>query len=151
MRFSFALFIARLLATGWSTYALWHTMNIHDRLQHLIGDPGTPCHLDVYGSYFAKRLSLQVCLASLYLTAVLNLLPRLRILSCTGMLSSFLPTSPGACTRYSFISLTTRRHLVYSPMLEIPHPYFHARWPAKRYLADVCSTALSDLHSSGTC
>ncbi|KAH9982015.1 hypothetical protein BJV74DRAFT_989202 [Russula compacta] len=56
----FALFFARLLATGWSTYALWHMMNIHDRLQHLIGDPGTPCHLDVYDSYFAKRLAFQI-------------------------------------------------------------------------------------------
>lgn len=55
-----ALIIARLLATGWSTYAVWRTMNISDRLQNLIQNPDTPCHFDLYQPYFTKRTSLQV-------------------------------------------------------------------------------------------
>jgi len=55
-----ALVIARLIVTGWSTYAVWRTMNISDRLQHLIRNPATPCHLDLYEPYFTRRTSLQI-------------------------------------------------------------------------------------------
>ena len=56
-----ALLIARLIATGWSTYALWRTNNIRDRMFHLIEKPGTPCHIDLYSQYFVRRFALQVC------------------------------------------------------------------------------------------
>jgi len=55
-----ALVIARFLATGWSTYAVWRTRNISDRVQHLIQNPDTPCHFDLYEPYFARRTSLQI-------------------------------------------------------------------------------------------
>ncbi|KAI0289663.1 hypothetical protein BC826DRAFT_1106893 [Russula brevipes] len=55
-----ALNIARLLATGWSTYTLWRTTNISDRLRHVIANPGTPCQLDLYRPYFAKRFAFQI-------------------------------------------------------------------------------------------
>lgn len=55
-----ALVIARLLATGWSTYALWRTVNIHTRMQQLIEGPDSPCQLQMLGPYFTKRFSLQV-------------------------------------------------------------------------------------------
>ena len=61
-----ALLIARLIATGWSTYALWRTTNISNRLQHIIEGPDSPCHLELYGPYFARRTSLQVWFESLY-------------------------------------------------------------------------------------
>jgi hypothetical protein len=50
-----------MLSTGWSTYALWRTMNLEDRMQHLIEDQGTPCQLNLLGPYFAKRFAFQVC------------------------------------------------------------------------------------------
>ncbi|KAI9512137.1 hypothetical protein F5148DRAFT_1280053 [Russula earlei] len=55
-----ALIVARLLTTGWSTYATWRTTNISDRIQHLIADPGSPCQLDFYKPYFARRFALQM-------------------------------------------------------------------------------------------
>jgi len=54
-----ALVIARLIVTGWSTYALWRTWNIGDRMQHLIANPDTPCQLNLYQPYFARRFALQ--------------------------------------------------------------------------------------------
>ena len=67
---SLALLIARLLATGWSTYALWRTMNIQTRMQQLIEGPDSPCQLKMLGPYFTKRFSLQVCFVMLYLSTV---------------------------------------------------------------------------------
>jgi len=55
-----ALIIARLLATGWSTYVVWRTADINDRLQNLIQNPDTPCHFDLYQPYFTRRTSLQL-------------------------------------------------------------------------------------------
>jgi len=55
-----ALIIARLLVTGWSTYALWRTTNIQDRWRHLIRNPDTPCHIDLFEPYFTRRTPLQI-------------------------------------------------------------------------------------------
>ncbi|KAI0297017.1 hypothetical protein B0F90DRAFT_1635111, partial [Multifurca ochricompacta] len=66
-----ALLIARMLATGWSTYALWHTMNINDRLYHLIERPDTPCHINLYSQYFTRRLALQIADLMLHWDALL--------------------------------------------------------------------------------
>lgn len=55
-----ALLIARLIVTGWSTYALWRTNNIRGRIFHIIEKPDTPCHIDLYSPYFVRRFALQV-------------------------------------------------------------------------------------------
>ena len=55
-----ALLIARLIVTGWSTYALWRTNNIRGRMFHIIEKPDTPCHIDLYSPYFVRRFALQV-------------------------------------------------------------------------------------------
>ncbi|TFY70818.1 hypothetical protein EVG20_g2187 [Dentipellis fragilis] len=50
-----ALVIGRSLAAGWSTYALWRNGNFADRVQHLVGNSGTPCNLDIFPPYFQTR------------------------------------------------------------------------------------------------
>ncbi|KAF8486938.1 hypothetical protein DFH94DRAFT_702089 [Russula ochroleuca] len=65
-----ALLIARLIATGWSTYALWRTSNINGRLQHIIEAPNSPCHLELYGPYFSRRTSLQIADLALHWDAL---------------------------------------------------------------------------------
>ena len=99
------------MATGWSTYAVWRTINISDRLQHLVENPDTPCHFDLYRPYFTRRTSLQVRftkIMSQYSPPQLS--SSWRTLSCTGMPSLYRSSSPGAFTKYSFLSLTTREH-----------------------------------------
>ena len=85
-----ALLIARTIATGWSTYALWRTTNIRDRVYHLIENAGTPCHIDLYSQYFVRRFALQVRLVyyvlSLFLT-FFSALFSLPTLYCTWMRS----------------------------------------------------------------
>ncbi|KAI0063019.1 hypothetical protein BV25DRAFT_1915747 [Artomyces pyxidatus] len=66
-----ALVIARFLATGWSAYDVWKTNNIGQRLQHLIGNPDTPCHLDIYRPYVETRISYQIVDLVLNCTALL--------------------------------------------------------------------------------
>ncbi|KAH9003904.1 hypothetical protein EDB86DRAFT_3073024 [Lactarius hatsudake] len=66
-----ALLIARLIATGWSTYALWRTTNIRDRMFHLIEKADTPCHFDLYSQYFVRRFALQLADLVLHLDALL--------------------------------------------------------------------------------
>jgi len=66
-----ALLIARMIATGWSTYALWRTTNIRDRMFHLIENAGTPCHIDLYSQYFVRRFALQLADLLLHVDALL--------------------------------------------------------------------------------
>ncbi|KAH9019818.1 hypothetical protein EDB85DRAFT_2153467 [Lactarius pseudohatsudake] len=66
-----ALLIARLIATGWSTYALWRTTNIRDRMLYLIEKADTPCHIDLYSQYFVRRFALQLADLVLHLDALL--------------------------------------------------------------------------------
>ncbi|KAI9459849.1 hypothetical protein BJY52DRAFT_1186165 [Lactarius psammicola] len=66
-----ALLIARTLATGWSTYGLWRTTNIRDRMYHLIEKADTPCHIDLYSQYFVRRFALQLADLVLHLDALL--------------------------------------------------------------------------------
>ncbi|KAH9976622.1 hypothetical protein BGW80DRAFT_1289450 [Lactifluus volemus] len=65
-----ALVIARVTITGWSTYSLWRSMNIDDRLHHIIQDVDTPCHLDLFSGYFDKRIKLQIADLALHCTAL---------------------------------------------------------------------------------
>lgn len=109
---SIALVVARLLATGWSTYALWRTMNIQTRMQHLIEGPDSPCQLNMLGPYFTRRFSLQVCFAMLCpLHRPSIRFPRLRTWSYIGMPSSFPFTSPGVSTKYASVSPRFRAYL----------------------------------------
>jgi len=66
-----ALIIARLIATAWSTYGVWRTLNISDRLQHLIQNQNTPCHFDLYEPYLTRRTSLQIADLVLHWDALL--------------------------------------------------------------------------------
>lgn len=66
-----ALLIARLIVTGWSTYALWRTNNIRGRIFHIIEKPDTPCHIDLYSPYFARRFALQLADLVLHIDALL--------------------------------------------------------------------------------
>jgi len=55
-----ALLLMRLLATVWSSYTIWRTINLGQRIQHLIGDPYTPCQLDIFSPYFKQRVTFQI-------------------------------------------------------------------------------------------
>ncbi|KZT24929.1 hypothetical protein NEOLEDRAFT_1134125 [Neolentinus lepideus HHB14362 ss-1] len=50
----------RVLATGWSAYSIWRTTNIKERFQHLIIDTETPCHRQLFPTYFSTRISFQI-------------------------------------------------------------------------------------------
>jgi hypothetical protein len=60
---SIALIFARLLSVAWSSYTIWRTHDLRDRIAVLIGDASTPCHLDIFPSYFSQRAEFQVCKA----------------------------------------------------------------------------------------
>ncbi|KAI0311848.1 hypothetical protein OF83DRAFT_1149128 [Amylostereum chailletii] len=68
-----ALAFARLLATAWSAYAIWRTINLGQRLDRLVG-PGTPCHLNIFPAYFAERVRFQIADLVLHATALLLVL-----------------------------------------------------------------------------
>ncbi|KAI0085526.1 hypothetical protein BDY19DRAFT_438960 [Irpex rosettiformis] len=57
-----AVFAMRCLATGWSAYTIWRTIDLRTRLWHLIMAPNTPCHTDFefLPDYFKSRLAFQV-------------------------------------------------------------------------------------------
>ncbi|TFK47254.1 hypothetical protein OE88DRAFT_1666637 [Heliocybe sulcata] len=66
-----AVVCTRVIATGWSAYSIWRTTDIEKRFQHLIVDNGTPCHTQIFPTYFATRISFQVPDLVLNLTGLL--------------------------------------------------------------------------------
>jgi hypothetical protein len=62
---------ARTLLTGWSIYALWRTKHQERVYYQLVADPGTPCSIDMFPTYFHTRIMYEI--------------PDL-ILSCTAMI-----------------------------------------------------------------
>lgn len=70
-----ALVIGRSLAAGWSTYALWRNGNFADRVQHLVGNSGTPCNLDIFPPYFQTRNAVQIADIVLHFVALAIFLP----------------------------------------------------------------------------
>jgi hypothetical protein len=119
-RHSLALVIARTIATGWSTYSLWRTLNLADRMEHLIEGPESPCQLDLLAPYFSRRFAFRVRFVTLSITSFADpqsraVFSRLRTLPCTGMRSFFPYTFLGVSSRYSLVSLTVRRH-IFTPL-----------------------------------
>lgn len=60
--------ITRILVTAWSIYAVWRAKYDEATFTELLASPGTPCSLDVFTPYFAKRLPIQI--ADMVLTVV---------------------------------------------------------------------------------
>jgi len=55
-----AVLCARVLATSWSAYAIWRTTNNHVLFFSLITQPDSPCHVELFPSYFKSRMGLEI-------------------------------------------------------------------------------------------
>jgi hypothetical protein len=55
-----AALATRVIATGWSAYAIWRTKDIQVRLQGLIFGLETPCHSNLIPTYFRERQKFEV-------------------------------------------------------------------------------------------
>jgi len=62
---------ARALATGWSMYAIWRSRYWERKIQQLVSDPGTPCSVDLFPSFFPTRLAYEIADLVLNCTALL--------------------------------------------------------------------------------
>ncbi|KAG7440131.1 uncharacterized protein BT62DRAFT_924236 [Guyanagaster necrorhizus] len=51
---------ARILLTAWSAYVIWRTRHLSSVYEALLGDPGTPCSVDFFPTYFSTRSSLEI-------------------------------------------------------------------------------------------
>ncbi|KAK0200313.1 hypothetical protein DFS33DRAFT_1360473 [Desarmillaria ectypa] len=51
---------ARILLTAWSAYAIWRTQHLSSVYRALLSDPGTPCSVDFFPTYFSNRSSLEI-------------------------------------------------------------------------------------------
>jgi hypothetical protein len=61
---------ARVLVTGWSAYTIWRTLHIEDTFFHLITGPDSPCHADLFPTYFKSRTGLEIADLILNCTAL---------------------------------------------------------------------------------
>ncbi|KAK0453003.1 uncharacterized protein EV420DRAFT_1557961 [Desarmillaria tabescens] len=61
---------ARILLTAWSAYAIWRTHHLSSVYKALLSDPGTPCSVDFFPTYFSTRSSLEIPDLVLNLTAL---------------------------------------------------------------------------------
>ncbi|EMD35052.1 hypothetical protein CERSUDRAFT_85786 [Gelatoporia subvermispora B] len=75
-----AVICTRVISTGWSAFALWRTTHVEQRFAGLLVQPGTPCSINLFPSYFSTRIAVQISdvalnavglFASLYLGAQL--------------------------------------------------------------------------------
>jgi hypothetical protein len=72
-----AVFCARVLVTGWSAYTIWRTIFIEDVFHHLVINPDSPCHANLFPTYFKSRTTFEIpdlvlnCTA-LFLSAILS-------------------------------------------------------------------------------
>uniref|UniRef100_A0A8H8CFA3 Uncharacterized protein n=1 Tax=Psilocybe cubensis TaxID=181762 RepID=A0A8H8CFA3_PSICU len=67
-----SVLMTRFISTAWSSYSVWRGQAFSANFQELIGDPGTPCSLDIFQSFWGSRFGLQffmALLASLQLEA----------------------------------------------------------------------------------
>ena len=63
--------MTRALATGWSMYAFWRGPYFRGNLRELLADPGTPCSLDIFTAFWAKRRGYEIADLILNTTALL--------------------------------------------------------------------------------
>jgi len=66
-----AVLMTRTISAGWAMYATWRGPYFRGHFQELFADPGTPCSLDLFSAFWAKRQGYEI--ADL-------------LLSCTGLL-----------------------------------------------------------------
>lgn len=62
----------RFLTTGWSAYTIWRTVDMKIRMDHLVVNPDTPCHADLFPGYFSTRLAFQVRSSFVHYVALLT-------------------------------------------------------------------------------
>ncbi|KAH9477056.1 hypothetical protein JR316_0010972 [Psilocybe cubensis] len=62
-----SVLMTRFISTAWSSYSVWRGQAFSANFQELIGDPGTPCSLDIFQSFWGSRFGLQI--ADLLLSA----------------------------------------------------------------------------------
>lgn len=114
-------------------------MNLSDRMQHLIEDPGSPCHLGLLGPYFTKRFAFRVRFASLRLSSFLNPFDPDRgpclALGCAPFLRV-----PLLASRQGIRFSPRSRTYLCSLTLDVSHRYLQARRSAEKHLADVWGT-----------
>ncbi|KAF8961595.1 hypothetical protein BDZ97DRAFT_1759777 [Flammula alnicola] len=65
-----AVLMTRTISTAWAAYAIWRGPAFRDNFYALLAEPGTPCSLDLFSDFFAKRQNFQIADS---------------ILSCTGL------------------------------------------------------------------
>jgi len=55
-----AVLMTRTISTAWAMYAVWRGPYFSGHFQELLADPGTPCSLDIFSSFWSKRLGFEI-------------------------------------------------------------------------------------------
>lgn len=50
----------RAFVTGWSAYTVWRSFRDRAMMQEIFANPGTPCSIDLFSTYFSRRIPLQI-------------------------------------------------------------------------------------------
>lgn len=61
---SLSVVITRILVTGWSIYAVWRSKFDENVYEEILSNKGTPCSLEIFSTYFERRLPILVILRS---------------------------------------------------------------------------------------
>lgn len=57
---SLAVLMTRTISTAWAVYAIWRGPTFNSNFEEIIASPGSPCSLEVFGSFFSTREGFEV-------------------------------------------------------------------------------------------
>jgi hypothetical protein len=55
-----AALVVRFVGMIWSAYAIWRTVDVNDRFDHLVRSEQSPCHTDLYPDYLIRRRNYEI-------------------------------------------------------------------------------------------
>ena len=55
-----SVLVARVLVTNFSAFSTWRTGHVAQYVEKLITDPGSPCGVDLFTTYFHAKTSFEV-------------------------------------------------------------------------------------------
>ncbi|KAF8870641.1 hypothetical protein CPB84DRAFT_1801795 [Gymnopilus junonius] len=65
-----SVLMTHTISAAWAVYATWRNPHFKEHFQEILADPGTPCSLDMFTSFWERRQSLEIVDAVLSCTAL---------------------------------------------------------------------------------
>lgn len=65
-----AMIVSRILATAWSAFEIWQTLNIERQFGQLLFGQDSPCNINIYPAYFSTRIGYEIFYLCLNTTAL---------------------------------------------------------------------------------